>query len=161
MAKLEKSLIDDNTENLKIYGGLEALNFKQTVDYVNKRIVSKKSESDQRKNQILAIWLCKYFKLTPDKFPELFKEDYSLNDFDDEKFNDNVDEKDPMFNLLYPISESYDFEKVPIEDLLSQATKLKANALRNSASNSNMGREDREEREEREGIESDVSSVKG
>jgi len=38
MAKLEKLLIDETYQHLAIYVGFDAVNFKQTVDFIKQRI---------------------------------------------------------------------------------------------------------------------------
>lgn len=129
MAQLEKKLIDETYQHLKIYGGLEALNFKQTVNFINERIEELIEDSDFRKNQIIVGWICKYFELDPKLFPELYGGEFNEEQVLEQTFKDNIDSKNPVFNLLYPISESYEF--VRCEDMESSVGHSRKNSARN------------------------------
>jgi len=57
-------------------------------------------------------WVSKCFDINLDLFDEVYN-DGSNYEF---IFKDNIDEKNPIFNLLYPISESYEFIKTEISE---------------------------------------------
>lgn len=58
MAQLEDKLLAEITENIKEYGGVETVTFKQTVKFINDRIEQLSEDSENVKNQIIVGWIC-------------------------------------------------------------------------------------------------------